>query len=195
MALTQPDPDILRRAKHGDAAAFTAIVALYQAPLHNYIARALGGDFATAEDLCQEIFLRVQRSIAGFDGRCLFTTWLFQVAKHRIVDELRARERRGVPVEIDAVLQLVPPSPPPDAITDMDLVWRAIAALNDDLRLALLLRDVVGLSYAEIADALDTTLATVKWRIYKARETVAADLCGEGLARPVAVRAGRGRLG
>ena len=194
MALNQPDPDILRRAKHGDEAAFTAIVQLYRAPLQNYIARALGGDQATAEDLCQEIFLRMQRSIGGFDGRCLFTTWLFQVAKHRIVDELRARERRGVPVEIDAVLQLVPPLPPPEAITDMDLVWRAIAALNEDLRMALLLRDVVGLSYAEIADALETTLATVKWRIYKARETVAADLCREGLARPVSARASRSRV-
>lgn len=195
MALAQPDPDILRRAKRGDRAAFTAIVALYQAPLHNYVARALGGDTATAEDLCQEIFMRLQRSIGAFDGRCLFTTWLFQIAKHRIVDELRARERRGVPVELDAVLQMTPPTPPPDATGDMDLVWQAIGALNADLRIALLLRDVVGLSYAEIADALETTLATVKWRIYKARETVAEDLCREGLARPVSVRAKRGRLG
>ena len=52
----------------------------------------------------------------------------------------------------------------------MDIVWRAIGTLNVDLKMALLLRDVVGLSYAEIADALETTLATVKWRIYKARE-------------------------
>ena len=193
MTLTQPDPDILRRAKHGDEQAFAAIVCLYQTPLHNYVARVLGGDRALAEDLCQEIFMRLQRSLVGFDGRCLFTTWLFQVAKHRVVDELRARERRGVPMEVDAILHVVPPSPPHDAVADMELVWRAIAALSVDLRMALLLRDVVGLSYAEIADALETTLSTVKWRIYKARETVAAELCREGLGPSGYVAAGRRR--
>jgi RNA polymerase sigma-70 factor (ECF subfamily) len=193
MPLTQPDPDILRRAKHGDDRAFAAIVSLYDRPLHNYVARVLGGDHALAEDVCQEIFMRIQRSLGGFDGRCLFTTWLFQVAKHRVVDELRARERRGVPMEIEAILHVVPPVPPPDALADMDVLWRAIAALTADLRMALLLRDVVGLSYAEIADALETTLATVKWRIYKARETVAAELCREGLGRPGSVAAARHR--
>jgi RNA polymerase sigma-70 factor (ECF subfamily) len=59
-------------------------------------------------------------------------------------------------------------------------VWRAIGSLTLDLKMALLLRDVVGLSYAEIADALETTLATVKWRIYKAREVVATELAAEG---------------
>ena len=62
----------------------------------------------------------------------------------------------------------------------MDAVWQAIGGLSVDLKMALLLRDLVGLSYAEIAEALDTTLATVKWRIYKARETVVAELLREG---------------
>ena len=74
----------------------------------------------------------------------------------------------------------------------MDAVWRAIGALPLDLKMALLLRDVVGLSYAEIADSLETTLATVKWRIYKARETVAAELAREGYGRaPRGTRAHR----
>jgi RNA polymerase sigma-70 factor (ECF subfamily) len=63
----------------------------------------------------------------------------------------------------------------------IDAVWRAIGALNVDLKMALLLRDVVGLSYTEIADSLEITLATVKWRIYKAREEVAAVLIREGV--------------
>jgi DNA-directed RNA polymerase specialized sigma24 family protein len=66
-------------------------------------------------------------------------------------------------------------------------VWEAIAGLSLDLKMALLLRDVVGLSYAEIAEALETTLATVKWRIYKARETVVAELVRGGY------HVGRGR--
>ncbi len=184
MALAQPDPDILRRARRGDERAFAVIVRQYQTPLYNYVARVLANDRSLAEDLCQEVFLRVYQALPGFDNRCQFTTWLFQVAKHRVVDELRARERRGRPsVELDAVPHLTLTPPPSDSIEEMDIVWRAIGTLNVDLKMALLLRDVVGLSYAEIADALETTLATVKWRIYKGREIVAAELSREGFGR------------
>jgi len=101
-----------------------------------------------------------------------------------VVDELRARERRGRPaVELDVVAHLHPVRIETEAIEEMDTVWRSIGALPIDLKMALLLRDVVGLSYAEIAESLDTTLATVKWRIYKARETVAAELQLQGYGR------------
>ncbi|MFI5050578.1 MAG: RNA polymerase sigma factor [Gaiellales bacterium] len=184
MALDQPDPDVLRRARHGDERAFALIVRQYQTPLYNYVARVLGADRSLAEDLCQEVFLRVYQALPGFDSRCQFTTWLFQVAKHRVVDELRARERRGRPtVDIESVPHLSLAMVPADSVEEMDVVWRAIGSLNVDLKMALLLRDVVGLSYAEIADALETTLATVKWRIYKAREIVAAELAREGFGR------------
>jgi RNA polymerase sigma-70 factor (ECF subfamily) len=184
LALEQPDPDILRLARHGDERAFALIVRQYQTPLYNYVARVLGGDRSLAEDLCQEVFLRVYQALPGFDSRCQFTTWLFQVAKHRVVDELRARERRGrPPIDIESVPQLSLAAAPADSVEEMDVVWRSIGALNVDLKMALLLRDVVGLSYAEIADALETTLATVKWRIYKARESVAAELAREGFGR------------
>ena len=156
----------------------------YQLPLFNYITRVLSGDRALAEDMCQEVFLRVYQALPGFDGRCQFTTWLFQVAKHRVVDELRARERRGRPaIELDVVAHLHATALETDSVEEMDAVWRAIGALTLDLKMALLLRDVVGLSYAEIAESLDTTLATVKWRIYKARETVAAELQRQGYGR------------
>jgi len=185
MSLQQPDPDVLRRARHGDERAFETIVQMYQTPLFNYIARVLGGDRALAEDICQEVFIRVHRSLARFDHRCLFTTWLFQVAKHRVVDELRARERRGKPMlELGAVPHLSLVAAPEYPVEEMDLVWQAVGTLNSDLRMALLLRDVIGLSYSEIAEALDTTLATVKWRIFKARELVVAELIREGARRP-----------
>ena len=185
MALPQPDPAVLRLARRGDERAFALIVRQYQTPLFNYVARVMAGDRALAEDICQEVFLKVYQALPGFDARCQFTTWLFQVAKHRVVDELRARERRGrPPIELDAVPQLSVASQPSEAVEEMDAVWRAIGDLSLDLKNALLLRDVVGLSYTEIADALETTLATVKWRIYKARETVAAELVREGVARP-----------
>ena len=70
---------------------------------------------------------------------------------------------------------------PPERLEAIDAVWRAVAALNPDLKMALLLRDVVGLPYAEIADSLEITLATVKWRIYKARDEVQLALAREGI--------------
>ena len=189
MALPQPDPDVLRLARRGDERAFALIVRQYQVPLFNYITRVLSGDRALAEDMCQEVFLRVYQALPGFDNRCQFTTWLFQVAKHRVVDELRARERRGRPaIELDVIAHLHPVAAEADSVEEMDAVWRAIGTLSLDLKMALLLRDVVGLSYAEIAESLDTTLATVKWRIYKARETVAADLQREGFGRVTRTR-------
>ncbi len=181
LALPQPDPAVLRLARRGDERAFALIVRQYQTPLYNYIVRVLAGDRALAEDLCQEVFLRVYQALPGFDNRCQFTTWLFQVAKHRVVDELRARERRGRPaLELSVAAHIQLAAAPSESVEDMDSVWRAIGGLTLDLKMALLLRDVVGLSYAEIADALETTLATVKWRIYKAREVVATELAREG---------------
>ena len=106
MALPQPDPHVLRLARRGDERAFALIVRQYQTPLYNYIARILGGDRALAEDVCQEVFLRVYQALPGFDNRCQFTTWLFQVAKHRVVDELRSFCQGKDQVQSDAVRQL-----------------------------------------------------------------------------------------
>ena len=70
---------------------------------------------------------------------------------------------------------------PFERLEAIDAVWRAVGNLNVDLKMALLLRDIVGLSYTEIADSLEVTLATVKWRIYKAREDVQVALAREGI--------------
>jgi len=177
VALIQPHPVLLRRAQAGDARAFEQLVEAYQAPLFSYILRIVNGDRALAEDLCQDVLLRVYQNLAGFSLRSSFTTWLFQVAKHRVYDELRARDRRVRPtVDLDACPWLAGTSEPERQVEDMAAVWAAIGALPVDLKMALLLRDVVGLSYLEIADVLDVTLATVKWRIYRGREDVQAAL-------------------
>jgi RNA polymerase sigma-70 factor, ECF subfamily len=180
--LPQPDPDILRKAQRGDEHAFRIIVNAYEAPVFNYVLRMVG-DRALAEDLGQEIFLRIYQGLPGFSLRCRFTTWLFQVAKNRVLDELRARERKPQSVvRIDDIPPLEVIDAPPERVETIDAVWRAVAALNADLKMALLLRDVVGLSYTEIADTLEITLATVKWRIFKAREEVQLALIREGVA-------------
>ncbi len=181
MPLPQPDPELLRLARRGDERAFAAIVRLYELPLYNYVLR-LVGDRALAEDLTQDIFLRIYQGLPGFSLRCLFTTWIFQIAKNRMLDELRARERKpqsAVPIEDAPAIDVV--DAPPERIETIDAVWRAVALLNPDLKMALLLRDVVGLPYTEIADSLEITLATVKWRIYKAREEVQLALARDGI--------------
>jgi RNA polymerase sigma-70 factor (ECF subfamily) len=179
--LPQPDPDVLRKAQRGDERAFGFIVVAYETPVFNYVLRMVG-DRSLAEDLTQEIFLRVYQGLAGFSLRCRFTTWLFQVAKNRVLDELRARDRKPQTlVAIDDAPPLEVVDAPPERVEAIDAVWRAVAQLNADLKMALLLRDVVGLSYAEIADSLEITLATVKWRIFKAREEVQLTLVREGI--------------
>jgi len=154
---------------------------MYEQPIYNYVLR-LVGDRSLAEDMTQEVFLRVFQGLAGFSLRSRFTTWLFQVTKNRVLDELRAIERRPrAVVALDDIPPLEVLDQPFERSETIDAVWRAVYALNPDLKMALLLRDVVGLSYNEIADSLEITLATVKWRIYKAREEVAFVLEREGV--------------
>ncbi|HET7045750.1 MAG TPA: sigma-70 family RNA polymerase sigma factor, partial [Gaiellaceae bacterium] len=93
MSLPQPDPAILRKAQKGDERAFSIILRMYETPVFNYVLR-LVGDRSLAEDLTQEVFLRVFQGLPRFSLRCRFTTWLFQVTKNRVLDELRAVERR-----------------------------------------------------------------------------------------------------
>ena len=154
LSLTQPDPGVLRKAQRGDERAFSLIVRAYETPVYNYVLRVVG-DRALAEDLTQEIFLRVFQGLPKFSLRCRFTTWLFQVAKNRVLDELRANERRPRNfVTLDDAPQLEVLDAPIEQGETMDALWRAINGLNVDLKMALLLRDVTGLSYTEIADAL-----------------------------------------
>jgi RNA polymerase sigma-70 factor (ECF subfamily) len=181
LALPQPDFGVLRKAQRGDERAFNIIVRTYETPVYNYVLR-LVGDRALAEDLTQEVFLRVYQGLPKFSLRCRFTTWLFQVTKNRVLDELRANERRPRSVvTIDDIPPLEVLDAPVERVEAMDAVWRSVEDLNIDLKMALLLRDVVGLSYTEIADSLEITLATVKWRIYKAREEVQLALAREGI--------------
>jgi RNA polymerase sigma-70 factor (ECF subfamily) len=181
LSLAQPDLGVLRKAQRGDERAFSLIVRAYEVPVFNYVLR-LVGDRSLAEDLTQEVFLRVFQGLSGFSLRSKFTTWLFQVTKNRVLDEMRATERRPRAV---VALEDAPPLEVVDApferLETIDAVWRAVENLTVDLKMALLLRDIVGMSYTEIADALEITLATVKWRIYKAREEVQLALAREGI--------------
>src|SRR5580765_3238533 len=103
------------------------LMATYQAPIYNYVLRLVGGDAALAEDLCQEIFMKVHQGLPGFNMQCRFTTWLFQIAKYRVLDELRARERRvQTPIELDRVPPAAIAAAPEVGFEQMDAVFRAI---------------------------------------------------------------------
>jgi RNA polymerase sigma-70 factor (ECF subfamily) len=182
LSLAQPDPGVLRKAQRGDERAFSLILRAYETPVFNYVLRLVNGDRSLAEDLTQEVFLRVFQGLPKFSLRCKFTTWLFQVTKNRVLDELRAVERRPrALVALDDIAPLEVLDAPVERLEEMDSLWRAVEGLTVDLKMALLLRDVVGLSYTEIADSLEITLATVKWRIYKGREEVQLALAREGI--------------
>src|SRR4029077_6905192 len=176
-----PDHGVLRKAQRGDERAFSIIVRAYQIPVYNYVLRMVG-DRSLAEDLTQEVFLRVFQGLPRFSLRSKFTTWLFQVTKNRVLDELRATERRPrAVVDLDDIPPLEVLDAPFERLEAIDAVWRAVERLSVDLKMALLLRDVVGLSYSEIADSLAVPLPTCKWRIWKAGAGVHLALAQEGI--------------
>ena len=181
LALPQPDPAVLRKAQKGDREAFTLIVRAYETPVHNYVLR-LTGDRTLAEDLTQEVFVRV------FNGLPQVLAPL-QVHDLALPGDEEPRPRRaprpraaaaGHFVSFDDIPPLETFDQPMERMETIDAIWRAVQDLNPDLKMALLLRDVVGMPYNEIADSLEITLATVKWRIFKAREEVQLALAREG---------------
>ena len=181
------------RLSEATSGRFAIIVRTYEQPVYNYVLR-LTGDRVLSEDLTQEVFLRVYQGLPSFSLRSRFTTWLFQVTKNRVLDELRAIERRPrALVALDDIPPLEVLDAPVERAETIDAVWRAVEALNPDLKMALLLRDIVGLSYTEIAETLEITLATVKWRIYKAREEVQLALQREGITVSIATAPADGR--
>jgi RNA polymerase sigma-70 factor (ECF subfamily) len=187
VALVQPQPALLQRAQRGDEQAFTEIVRLYETTVYDYV-RRLVGDRSLAEELTQEVFLCVFRGLPRFSGRCRFTSWLFQVAKNRVYDELRRSTRRLETVTLEAGPELHAREPAPEQAEAIRALWAAVGELNPGLKSPLLLRDVAGLSYAEIGEVLELELATVKWRIYRARELVQRALERQGISFGRALR-------
>ena|SRR5438105_10400192 len=181
MPLAQPDPRVLRAASCGDRKAFQELVEAYRGPVLGYVGR-LVRDPCLAEDLTQEVFLRVYQRLPSFSDRSLFTTWLFQVAKNRVIDELRAQHRRPeLAAMVDGLPELEAAPSNGDSNELIEAIWQAVGQLKPSLKLPLLLRDVAGLTYLEIADVLEIELSLVKWRIYRAREDIQGALAQKGL--------------
>ena len=177
-----PDADLVRAAAAGDVDAFEVLVRRYQAKVVTLV-RTCSGDAEEAEDLAQEVFVRVYRSLGAFRGDSAFRTWLYKVAVN-VTRTHQARRRRAQPVWGDSGAT---DDDAFDAVDEVDLeqhlitrdaVARALSALPVDLRLAVELRDVHGLEYRDIAEATGAPMGTVESRIFRARQRLRGLLGG-----------------
>ena len=168
-----PDLDLLPAAVAGDVDAFEALVRRHQSRIVS-LARTLAGRGEDAEDLAQEVFVRVYKGLGRFRGESTFRTWLYQVAVN-VARSHHARRRRERPVWIDSGADEAAVFDPPDradfeaAWLTRDAVTRALDQLPEDLRLAVTLRDVHGLDYRDIAETTGAPIGTVESRIFRAR--------------------------
>ena len=158
----EPDPATIRAAAAGDGRAFEDLVREHQVPVLRFLRHLLDDD-AAAEDVTQETFVRVHRRLDTFTFRSRFSTWVFQIARNAATDELRGRQRR-------ARLTAVAPAPAPGSAPDARAELRAaLASLSPTVVEALVLVEVFGMAYAEVAQILDVPVGTVKSRVHQAR--------------------------
>ena len=162
------DDDLARRAAGGDRRALTQLLERHTDRIHALCRRVIGSS-DDALDAAQEAMIAVARGIGGFDGRSAFTTWLYRVVTNAALDELRRRRRRPLPVG-DALPE---PAAVPSALDErvgarLD-VDAALGAIPEEFRVAVVLRDLLDLDYAEIAAVLDLPPGTVRSRIARGR--------------------------
>ncbi|MDQ6711849.1 MAG: sigma-70 family RNA polymerase sigma factor [Candidatus Dormibacteraeota bacterium] len=171
------DRDLVGRARRGDREAFTQLIVQYQIPLYNMALRMVGKP-DDAADVTQEAFLRAWEKIRTL-REAPFKPWLFQIAANLCYDHFRRGRRFGVMPEEDEASNVVglgittpDPEERAEANERMRLVRDSIQALDHDMRIAIILRDVNGMAYDEIATVLRVPLGTVKSRIARARAQV-----------------------
>lgn len=184
MSATGGDADdlLVRQAQAGSRAAFDMLVLKYQRRVERLLSRSVR-DPADVADLCQETFLAAYRALPAFRGDSAFYTWLYRIAINA-AQRHRGRQRPVESLDDDEGTFGTGATPTDHATPEALLASRQLAlglneavdALADDQRRALLLREVDGLSYDEIADLMDCPPGTVRSRIFRAREAVAARL-------------------
>lgn len=183
MTADTSDISLVRRVQRGDKGAFDALVLKYQHKVVKLVMRYVRNP-AEAEDIAQEAFIKAYRALPQFRGDSAFYTWLYRIAINTAKNAIVSRDRS--PVEYDLDLQnseesydmqgRLKDSETPEALVMTDeiraTVNAAIDALPEDLRTAIVLRELEGLSYEEIAAAMDCPVGTVRSRIFRAREAI-----------------------
>jgi RNA polymerase sigma-70 factor (ECF subfamily) len=177
----ESDHALIEAAKNGDETAFAVIVSRYRNPITNYLFRFLN-DYEEAVDLAQETFVRVYFAIDRYHTDYAFSTYIYRIATNLAISELRKRKRRTIlsltglfQTESDDTTEFQPTDP--KALPDKDLIddeqgrviARAIATLPPKYRIPVILRDIEGRTYEEIASILELGLGTTKSRISRAR--------------------------
>jgi RNA polymerase sigma-70 factor, ECF subfamily len=181
-AAEQSDLELVRRAQRNERGAFDLLVLKYQHKVVKLVARLLR-DPAEAEDVAQEAFVKAYRALGSFRGDSAFYTWLYRIAVNTARNAIASRQRR--PLDYEAELSESEQSNLASRLRHTDTpeatalseeirltVNQAIEQLPEDLRTAIVLREVEGLSYEEIATAMDCPVGTVRSRIFRAREAI-----------------------
>lgn len=181
---------IVRKVLGGDANAFETLVLEYEKNVYN-IALRMTGNSEDAADMTQEAFIKAYNSLQSFRGDSKFSVWLYRIVSNVCLDFLRSKNRRptvSLSVEDDdgedAQLDVADESQSPELLLDRkltrDSVRRGLDSLPPDYRQILMLREIQGLSYDEIAQALSLEVGTVKSRIFRARKRLCTFLIDDG---------------
>ncbi len=177
------DLSLVRRVQRGDKGAFDALVLKYQHKVVKLVMRYVRNP-AEAEDVAQEAFIKAYRALPQFRGDSAFYTWLYRIAINTAKNAVVSRDRSPVDFDLDAqnpdesydMQSRLKDSETPEGLVLTDeirgTVNSAIDALPEDLRTAIVLRELEGLSYEEIAAAMGCPVGTVRSRIFRAREAI-----------------------
>ncbi len=182
MGEKQADKLLVQRVQHGDKKAFDLLVLKYQHKIVNLISRYIS-DSAETLDVAQEAFVKAYRAIGSFRGDSAFYTWLYRIAINTAKNHLVAQSRRPPLSDIevadaeqfDADTRLKDRDTPENELLKDEIektVFDAIADLPEDLRTAITLREMDGMSYEEIAATMECPIGTVRSRIFRAREAI-----------------------
>lgn len=172
-------------ASQGDAAAFNSLMGMHERRMYA-VALRMCGNAEDAQDCLQEAMLRVYRAISGFKGQSSFSTWLYRITMNTCLDELRKRKNRpstSLDGLVDAGWSPVDAGETPERHALRREVRQTLQAmiseLPEDMRAAVVLRDIQGYSYDEIAEMLDTNVGTIKSRISRGRERLREKISGK----------------
>jgi RNA polymerase sigma-70 factor, ECF subfamily len=164
--------EFLDRLRAGDRRAFEELVRLQPHRVYGLALRMLG-NAAEAQDVAQEAFLRAHRGLAEFRGDARLSTWLYAIVSRLCLNRLAGSERRLARHGEETLARLIDARPGPDQAVERgeleEALHRAIAELPDERRIVVVLRDVEGLAYEEIAQVLELPVGTVRSRLHRAR--------------------------
>ena len=183
------DQELVERVQAGDKRAFDLLVLKYQRKVQRLVSRFVR-DSGEVDDVVQEAFIKAYRALPTFRGDAAFYTWIYRIAINCAKNYLASPARRIVPnsdlmsddddtesfERNDGLHDVATPDAEYASKQIAEAVTRAMAALPDDLRTAVTLREIEGLSYEEIAEAMECPIGTVRSRIFRAREAIATEL-------------------